>query len=99
MMGKNLTNKELIIKNLKWVVLFLCMIGFLALAEDVFNKKIMNGDIIGYKLVSRFLISDFFTPIAKFITNFGDATILVVLTAMLIGIIKNKKLVFPFLLI
>ena len=60
MMGKNLTNKELIIKNLKWVVLFLCMIGFLALAEDVFNKKIMNGDIIGYKLVSRFLISDFF---------------------------------------
>ena len=92
MMGKNLTNKELIIKNLKWVVLFLCMIGFLALSEDVFNKEIMNGDIIGYNLVSRFLISDFSTPIAKFITNFGGATILIVLTAMLIGIIKDKKI-------
>ena len=30
----------------------------------------MNGDIVGYKLISTFLISDFATPIAKFITNF-----------------------------
>ena len=44
--------KELIKKNLKWVVLFICLVGFLALAEDVFNKEIMNGDIIGYKLIS-----------------------------------------------
>ena len=63
--------KELIKKNLKWVVLFICLVGFLALAEDVFNKEIMKGDIIGYKIVSTFLISDFATPIAKFITNFG----------------------------
>ena len=49
--------KELIKKNLKWVVLFICLVGFLALAEDVFNKEIMNGDIIGYKLISTFLIS------------------------------------------
>lgn len=62
--------KEFIIKNLKWIILFICLIGFLALAEDVFNKEIMNGDIIGYKLVSEFLISDFTIPIAKFITNF-----------------------------
>ena len=53
--------KELIKKNLKWVVLFICLVGFLALAEDVFNKEIMNGDIIGYKLISTFLISDFVT--------------------------------------
>ena len=42
--------KEFIIKNLKWIILFICLIGFLALAEDVFNKEIMNGDIIGYKI-------------------------------------------------
>lgn len=83
--------KKLIIKNLKWVVLFLCMIGFLAFAEDVFNKEIMKWDIVGYNLVSSFLISDFFTPIAKFITNFGGATILIVLTIILVGIIKNRK--------
>lgn len=69
--------KKFIVKNLKWIVLFICLIGFFALAEDVFNKEIMNGDIVGYKLVSTFLISDFATPIAKFITNFGGAIILI----------------------
>ena len=46
--------KEFIIKNLKWIILFICLIGFLALTEDVFNKEIMDGDIIGYKLISKF---------------------------------------------
>ncbi len=84
--------KEFIVKNLKWIVLFICLIGFFSLAEDVFNKEIMNGDIVGYKLVSTFLISDFTTPIAKFITNFGGAIILIGLTFMLFIFIKNKKI-------
>ena len=84
--------KEFIIKNWKWIVLFICLIGFLALAEDVFNKEIMNGDIIGYKIISTFLISDFATPIAKFITNFGGAIFIILLTVILIAVIKNKKI-------
>ena len=52
----------------------------------------MNGDIVGYKLISTFLISDFATPIAKFITNFGDAIFLTVLTIILFILIKNKKI-------
>ena len=84
--------KEFIKKNLKWVVLFICLVGFLALAEDVFNKEIMYGDIIGYKLISTFLISDFVTPIVKFITNFGGAIFLSIATVMLFLFIKNKKI-------
>ena len=84
--------KEFIIKNTKWIILFICLIGFLSLAEDVFNKEIMTGDIIGYKMVSTFLISDFATPIAKFITNLGGAIFLIELTALLIILIKNKKI-------
>ena len=84
--------KEFIVKNLKWIVLFICLIGFFSLAEDVFNNEIMNGDIVGYKLVSTFLISDFATPIAKFITNFGGAIILIGLAFMLFIFIKNKKI-------
>ena len=84
--------KEFITKNSKWVILFICLIGFLAIAEDVFNKEIMSGDIIGYKLVSTFLISDFATPIAKFITNFGGAIFLITLTIVLLVLIKNKKI-------
>ena len=86
--------KEFIIKNFKWIILFICLIGFLALAEDVFNKEIMKGDIIGYKIVSTFLISDFATPIAKFITNFGGAVFLIGLTILLFILIKNKKIGF-----
>lgn len=84
--------KEFIVKNLKWIILFICLIGFCALAEDVFNKEIMKGDIIGYKIVSTFLISDFATPIAKFITNFGGAIFLVIATITLFIVIKNKKI-------
>ena len=84
--------KEFIIKHWKWIVLFICLIGFLELAEDVFNKEIMNGDIIGYKIISTFLISDFATPIAKFITNFGGAIFIILLTVILIAVIKNKKI-------
>ena len=86
------TMKEFIVKNLKWIILFLCLVGFLVIAEDVFNKEIMNGDIIGYKLISTFLISDFATPIAKFITNFGGAIFLAILTIVLFILIKNKKI-------
>ncbi|HCF65494.1 MAG TPA: phosphoesterase [Clostridiales bacterium] len=84
--------KEYIKKNLKWVVLFICLVGFLALTEDVFNKEIMQGDIIGYKIISTFLISDFVTPIAKFITNFGGAIFLSIATIALLLLIKNKKI-------
>ena len=84
--------KEFIVKNLKWIILFICLIGFLSIAEDVFNKEIVNGDIVGYKLISTFLISDFATPIAKFITNFGGAIFLAVLTIILFILIKNKKI-------
>ena len=84
--------KEFIVKNLKWIILFLCLVGFLALAEDVFHKEIMSGDIIWYNIISKFLISDFVTPIAKFITNFGGAIFLIILTIVLFFVIKNKKI-------
>lgn len=84
--------KEGIVKNLKWIVLFICIIGFTSLAEDVFHKEIMNGDIIGYKIISTYLISDFATPIAQFITSFGGATFLTGIAFLLLLVIKNKKI-------
>lgn len=83
--------KAFVIHNLKWIILFGCLIGFLALAEDVFRQEIMNGDIIGYQIISKFLISDFATPIAKVITNFGGAFVLLALTVLLFIFIKDKK--------
>lgn len=80
------------LKNIiKCAILFICLIGFLLIAEDVYAKEIMKKDIIGYYLVSTFLISDFATPIAKFITHFGGATCLILLTAIIFIVIKNKR--------
>lgn len=84
--------KQIMIKNLKWMILFICIVGFLLLAEDVFDKEIMNGDAIGYRVISTYLISDFATPIAKFITNLGGAMFLIGTTAILCIIMKNEKI-------
>lgn len=86
------TMKAFIKKNLKWFILLIGLIIFLELAEDVFSKEILKADMIGYELISSFLISDFATPIAKFITNFGGVLVLVVTTIILFISIKNKKI-------
>lgn len=88
------TMKAFIKKNLKWFILLIGLIVFLELAEDVFSKEILKADMIGYELISSFLISDFATPIAKFITNFGGVLVLVVTTIILFISIKNKKIGF-----
>ena len=84
--------REFTMKNLKWIILFICLIGFLKLAEDVFNKEIMKGDIIGYNFISKYLISDFVTPVAKVITNFGGAIFLISFTIISLIVVNNKKI-------
>ncbi len=78
--------------NYKWIILSICLILFLALAEDVFNKEIMQVDIIGYNFVKTYLIKEQVTPIMKLITFFGGATCLIGLTLVLFITIKNKKI-------
>ena len=84
--------KEYIKSNYKWIICFICIVLFLALTEDVFNHEIMNGDIIGYNFISKYLISDSLTSIVKIITFFGSATCLLPLTIILFILIKNKKI-------
>lgn len=83
--------QKFIINNYKWIICFVCFVLFIALAEDVFNHEIMNSDIIGYKIVSTYLIHDSVTPIVKVITWFGSAACLILLTCILFIFIKNKK--------
>ncbi len=83
--------KNIIVVNYKWLICFICLILFLALAEDVFNHEIMNGDIIGYKFISKYLINNSLTPIIKFITFLGSAVWLIALTTILFVAVKNKK--------
>ena len=82
--------KEIIKKYYKLIIVFICLIFVMEIIGDLFSKEVMRKDIIGYNLVSTYLISDFATPIAKFITNFGGVIVLVTLALVLLIVLKNK---------
>lgn len=79
-------------KNGKWLLLLLCLVIFFIICKDVFTCKIMNYDVIGYGMISKYLISDTLTPFVKWITWLGSATALILITLFII--IKNKQVVF-----
>lgn len=82
---------KIIKNNLKWFILFVALIGFLAIAEDVFDKDIMQLDLIGYKFISTALISETMTPVAKMITGFASAPFIIILSIGLFVLIRNKR--------
>lgn len=84
-------------KKFKWIILFICLLMFIAILEDVFEKEIMKLDILGYGLISN-IISENITPIAIVITNFGGAITLIGLTIIFLLVMKNKKMSFSILL-
>ena len=77
-------------KNLKWIILVLCLLVFINLATGVFHDDFMQIDIWGDEMVS-YLRCDFMTAIAKFITNFGGALCLVSILVSSFIFFKNKK--------
>ena len=83
--------KKVIVNNYKLIICFICLILFIAIAEDVFNHEMMKGDIVGYNFVAKYLIHDALTPVVKLITWFGSATCIVPLTVILFILIKNRK--------
>ena len=84
--------KEILEKNIKWIILFVCILVTVLIAEDVMEKEIMKLDTVGYKIMSEHIISDTITPIAKVITQFGGAIFLITLSIILLIVIKNKKI-------
>lgn len=79
-------------KNKQRIIALTCLICFLILAIIILTQKVITIDILGYSLISKYLISDFLTPLVKFITNFGGANIMIIITLITIIIAKNKKL-------
>lgn len=82
--------KKIIGNGYKFIICFICVILFLAIAEDVFNDDIIKGDSIGYMFVSTYLINDSVTPIMKCITWFGSATCLILITLLSFLFFKDR---------
>ena len=84
--------KNFMKKNLKWIILFICLITLLFLVEDVLEKEIMEGDIIGYNIVSKYLISDFTIPLVKGITKLGGPVFLISISTIIFIVIQDKEI-------
>ena len=84
--------KEFISKNAKWIILFILLIATIGIGQEVLRKEIMQLDTVGYGIISKYLISDFATPIAKNITQLGGAIFLILFAIILTLAIKNKKI-------
>lgn len=83
--------REFISRNAKWIILFILLIAIIGIGQEVLRKEIMELDVIGYDIISKYLISNFATPIAKNVTQLGGAIFLILFAIILTLIIKNKK--------
>ena len=86
--------KKFVKKYYKAIIVFACLLITMDMVFALFAKEVMQRDIIGYNLISKYLISDATLPIVKVITNFGGITgiILIAMITSTILIIKKKKL-------
>ncbi len=83
--------KEIVLKNKRFIIMFICIVFFLAILEDILDYEIRNFDILGYNVISK-SISENITPIAKVITKFGNAEVLTAIAIILCFVVKNKKI-------
>ena len=83
--------KEFVEKNVKWIVLFVCLVLAIGITEDVLDDEINKLDVAGYTFIAENFISDSLTPIVKVITQFGGEIFLILLAIILFILIKNKK--------
>ena len=83
--------KIFLIENYKWIILFICIISLIVLIENVMDNDIMAFDEKGYFIISRYLMSDTMTSIAKCITNLANMYWLIGTSIILLIFLKNKK--------
>lgn len=86
-----------VLKNCKWIILFICLILFLVIVENVFANEVTKMDEVGYEFIANNFIRVSLTPIVKIFTNFGSALFLLPVTILLCLILKNRKIRFSIL--
>lgn len=65
--------KKILNKNYKWIILFLCVVLFLAILQNVFYDEQLVLDSIFYNLVVQNMRAPTLTTILIIITNLGSA--------------------------
>ena len=83
--------KNILLKNKRWMILFICLVIFIKFTEEVFFNEIIKTDAVAYKYIVEKLRTDTLTKIMKVITFLGDAISIIILTILSIIFVKNKK--------
>ena len=84
--------KKIILKDYKWIILFICIILFLSILEDVFEYETLALDYSVYNIVLKGMRNPILTNVLKIITNLGSAVALITITILSLIILKNKKI-------
>ena len=79
-------------KVYKWIILFICIMTFIGILENVFVKESLQMDKTVYEYVVLNLRNQPLTVIMRAITNFGEPYFLIAITLLSIICIKDKKI-------
>lgn len=77
-------------KNIRWIIILLCLVIFLEIAQDVFQNEIWKFDSEIYRFISHY-ISKPVTMIFKVITNLSSAIFVLIVSLVILLICKEKK--------
>lgn len=81
---------SIIKQNWKIIILIICMITFIAIAEDILENEIWDFDEKIYSGISK-IMSEPVTSVLKVVTNLGGALAIISITAIILLVFKNKK--------
>ena len=76
MKEKLLRVKEFFIKNIRWILVFICLIIFFIILDNILDKEIEQFDNQIYNLLSK-IISNPLTVFLKIITTIGSAYVII----------------------
>lgn len=79
-------------KNYKIIIALICIIIFVAILEEIFDKEKIALDTIIYTIVVQKMRTDILTIFFKSITHLGGAYILIGISILAIILSKNKKI-------
>jgi len=82
--------KDIVLKNKRWIILFILLFIFAVIARNVLAKEIFVFDSSIYLFLVRHR-TEFLNLLFKIITQFGGALYLITITVLCMVFVKKKK--------
>lgn len=79
-------------KNIKWVIVLICISIFVYLMQAVWGSRVLPIDTSGYGFMSKHFISNSLTPVMRLITQFGGTILMIAWALASLVLIKNKRI-------